>query len=155
MLPLRPRVVHLEVQPLVPPPVQYRQRWQEELVDVTLVNRPASRLIDAGAPGSELPGCSVAVPLPGYVLSHLEFENAVYVREDLAPLLWGTAGSAWHSHPEFLRQVWTLGVFCHPLYLALPEIADFAEDFRAWATRPDLVKEFFEREAPLGAWDID
>ena len=86
---------------------------------------PPSKLQVGNTAGSkkELLGCSL-VPLENYVLSHVEFENAVYVRQDLAPRAFGRRDTEVRATVEFRRLAWLKGVFCHPLYHAIPGIEE-------------------------------
>jgi len=115
----RPKVWHVEVNPLFPPGIALWPRSASASAAPTDLRSAFSRKSeDAATTGKndplkhKLSGCSVQAlieTLPGYVFLHMEFENAVLVRRDIAGAL-----EPWLSaHSDITK--WHVGYFCHPL----------------------------------------
>jgi len=136
---LRPLVVHVEVNPFFPPPVAYRQRFSRSL------------LRSHGEPGDFILrlqnqewrpwriGCSLSAyheALGGhdaYALAQLEFDNALFVRRDLADRL-PLAGGVGAGPALLARDHWLQGFYCDPLRWIIRRDDEYAGfDFRRWA----------------------
>lgn len=140
----RPKAWHVEINPLFPPGVVVRPR-----------NLPASGTQSMGSAFSSHPpgapegegrggaarqeffvGCSLQALLdtigPDYALVHVEYENAVLVRQDLAEAL-----RPWLDAYDNTEK-WRIGYFCNPLArLRQPHDTDedswfLRYDFRQW-----------------------
>mmetsp|Transcript_81362 Transcript_81362/g.226586 ORF Transcript_81362/g.226586 Transcript_81362/m.226586 type:complete len:610 (+) Transcript_81362:57-1886(+) len=147
---LSPKLIHFEYVPQVPPPLDYAQRYQPGLLDVSLHDRQRPRL-DAGSSSSshaggradvdkgglELPGCSLAAFLaraPGYELAAVGDEEALLVRTDLQLALGvGPPPDVWAA---YLR-----GNLCHPLRGTGLDSTSWGFDFRALADPAAPPKE--------------
>lgn len=134
-----PKVWHVEVNPHFPPGIRV---WPKDGASGKSGSRLASAFARRWGESSvgqaqELVGCSLQAVLDiledTYVLLHLEFENAVLLRKDLAP-----ATEPWRSSRSDFQK-WLDGYFCHPLArLRLPHDRDedslfLHYDFRSWA----------------------
>ncbi|CAK9110157.1 SCP domain-containing protein [Durusdinium trenchii] len=149
-----PLVLHLEINPLFPPPFVYREHWGGRNWSLPLET------------SHHLIGCSLQAmidttrkrwglrALPeAYWLHHVEFENAVLVHPDAARALPQFQGS-WAQSPAEIWDLYVAGYFCHPLrgILSMREsIADY--DFRSWmdlqlpmAHRGARMQRFLQRE---------
>eukprot|EP00929_Paragymnodinium_shiwhaense_P077118 TRINITY_DN39697_c0_g1_i1.p1 TRINITY_DN39697_c0_g1~~TRINITY_DN39697_c0_g1_i1.p1 ORF type:complete len:615 (-),score=50.83 TRINITY_DN39697_c0_g1_i1:387-2231(-) len=147
-----PLLLHVEINPLFPPPFSYAEKWQGR--DSSLPVETAHHLI----------GCSLQAfadatrkqwrrgpRLMPYRLHHVEFENAVFVHPDVASVLHedppGFEGLAsppakdavlrsesevQDSQKDMLDR-YIVGYFCHPLrgVLSLREVLA-GYDFRSW-----------------------
>lgn len=129
---LRPKVIHFEIWPLVPPPLVYVQQYQPDIREVGALKRPKPELVGgagAGAGlGGEPPGCSLAAFLaraPGYDLVAVAPEDALVVRSDLRPLLRPPRPAV---EPT---SAWVRGALCHPGHLRQPGTFAFGFDFRS------------------------
>ncbi|CAE7035222.1 unnamed protein product [Symbiodinium natans] len=144
----RPKIWHVEVNPLFPPGITV---WPHgpSLGSQTTVNRQgdlSSAFSRRGAVHEKqaLVGCSVQALLdsagPEYVFLHMEFENAVLLREDIS-----TALEPWLSSRDIVQK-WRDGYFCHPMArVRMPHDKDqdslfLHYDFRRWGD-PTLSKE--------------
>ncbi|CAE8674574.1 unnamed protein product, partial [Polarella glacialis] len=151
-----PLLLHVEINPLFPPPFVYREKWRGHSQSQSV--QTAHHLI----------GCSLqafvevtrrrwgarATPEP-YQVHHVEFENAVLVHPDAASAMFAdrspSAGSK-QSHKDILDK-YLAGYFCHPLrgVLSMREvIAQY--DFRAWldpdvslARKASRMRRFLDR----------
>ncbi|CAJ1373200.1 unnamed protein product [Effrenium voratum] len=150
----QPKVWHVEVNPLFPPGISV---WptgtsldSETTVTIEGLSSAFSRRVNDK---QALVGCSLQALLdvagPDYVLTHMEFENAVLVRRDISEGL-----EPWLSSRSPVQK-WRDGYFCHPIArVRLPHDNDqdslfLHYDFRRWGDpRLDpgelhkLVKEF-------------
>eukprot|EP00928_Gymnodinium_smaydae_P022004 TRINITY_DN18619_c0_g1_i2.p1 TRINITY_DN18619_c0_g1~~TRINITY_DN18619_c0_g1_i2.p1 ORF type:complete len:730 (-),score=142.69 TRINITY_DN18619_c0_g1_i2:64-1944(-) len=157
----RPKVWHVEVNPLFPPDMAVWAKTDVRAASAAFANasaasgggggrlasgfsRAAARSVSEEQQGeaeeasaaSALVGCSLGALLgvlgTAYRLLHVEFENAVLVRADLSGAL-----EPWLSR-QGNDEKWRLGYFCHPLArVRLPGDADRASsflryDFRRW-----------------------
>eukprot|EP00928_Gymnodinium_smaydae_P029920 TRINITY_DN22393_c0_g3_i1.p1 TRINITY_DN22393_c0_g3~~TRINITY_DN22393_c0_g3_i1.p1 ORF type:complete len:560 (-),score=110.23 TRINITY_DN22393_c0_g3_i1:97-1728(-) len=130
-----PKLIHIEYQSLIPPPLDYVQQYQPGLLSVGLAHRKQPPLAGRSAParsqglGAELPGCSLSAFLkraPDYALVVAGDEEALLVRRDLhAKLGIGPPPSAWSS--------WVQGSMCHPLRGVPPGAHSYGFDFRMLA----------------------
>eukprot|EP00928_Gymnodinium_smaydae_P064171 TRINITY_DN47585_c0_g1_i1.p1 TRINITY_DN47585_c0_g1~~TRINITY_DN47585_c0_g1_i1.p1 ORF type:complete len:547 (-),score=97.83 TRINITY_DN47585_c0_g1_i1:2-1642(-) len=139
-----PKLIHLEYLSQLPPPIDYAQRYQRDLLAAGL---GGSRVDEPGGsrrPGArrELPGCSLAAFLsraPAYELAAAGDEEALLVHRDFAAALdlpaiirqRGRDRSAW------VWDVWANGAFCHPLRSHVAGEFKWGFDFRALVA-PDV-----------------
>eukprot|EP00927_Polykrikos_kofoidii_P078333 TRINITY_DN75168_c0_g1_i1.p1 TRINITY_DN75168_c0_g1~~TRINITY_DN75168_c0_g1_i1.p1 ORF type:complete len:529 (-),score=53.00 TRINITY_DN75168_c0_g1_i1:48-1427(-) len=110
----RPKLVHFEFAAQFPPPVIYREPFSElRLPDTALYIERHQRKDRVGlfVGGSLSANLDVARRF-GYGLVHVEFANALLVREDLPG-----AKDLLSKHPVF--EAWLVGYYCHPLRRAL------------------------------------
>jgi len=151
----RPKVWHVEVNPLFPPGVAVRQRDVRAAssragapLGSAFTRRPSPLPLGGADDGRWrvqrriFTGCSLQVLLDmfgdSYALLQVEFENAVLVRRDLSGAL-----EPWLSASDDMAK-WRIGYFCHPLArLRLPHDNDedspfLKYDFRLWG---DLTLE--------------
>lgn len=142
---IHPKLVHLEYVPQVPPPLDYAQQYQQDLLAVGLEHRPppllASQASDITGLGRGFPGCSLAAFLsraPGYALSAASDDEALLVRRDLLDTLLPKEEGV--TTPPVLRKgirspldAWTCGALCHPLRSHVPGSFEWGFDFRALA----------------------
>jgi len=87
----RPKVIHVEVDPFVPPPFAYRQVGPRRGTFVTSLS------------------AFVELLAPLYALVQLEFLNALFVRRDLADRVFPD------HRQHTVEEKWAAGFFCHPL----------------------------------------
>eukprot|EP00927_Polykrikos_kofoidii_P021533 TRINITY_DN20338_c0_g1_i2.p1 TRINITY_DN20338_c0_g1~~TRINITY_DN20338_c0_g1_i2.p1 ORF type:complete len:636 (-),score=92.66 TRINITY_DN20338_c0_g1_i2:235-2142(-) len=142
---IRPKLVHFEYAPQVPPPFAYVQHYQPSLLDTTLHQRSTPRLTPGsvraardlsgtaksgdfatGSLGLELTGCSLSAFLsrtPDYDLAAVGDEEALLVRRDLQPAL-GL------GPPPDVERAFMAGSFCHPLRGMTPGSSAWGFDFR-------------------------
>mmetsp|Transcript_4823 Transcript_4823/g.10048 ORF Transcript_4823/g.10048 Transcript_4823/m.10048 type:complete len:547 (-) Transcript_4823:1006-2646(-) len=101
-----PKVIHAEINPIFPPDLEFVEQFQYpgEVIE----GAEADRNRHSKPPYAT--GCSVGAFLsimgPRYRLVQVEYEDALFVRSDLA-----------HVFPESRRTptvLWQLGYFCHP-----------------------------------------
>jgi hypothetical protein len=171
----RPKVWHVEINPLFPPGVVVRSRntpasGASSLGSAFSHHPPRSTGENLGEDGKSpehdfLIGCSLQALLdtvgPDYVLVHVEYENAVLVRQDLADSL-----RPWLSAYDDMEK-WRLGYFCN-LLARLRQPHDNSEDswflqydFRQWGD-PDLspsqlaaeVESFIRHFSSLDGVDV-
>eukprot|EP00929_Paragymnodinium_shiwhaense_P006633 TRINITY_DN11044_c0_g2_i1.p1 TRINITY_DN11044_c0_g2~~TRINITY_DN11044_c0_g2_i1.p1 ORF type:complete len:736 (-),score=140.90 TRINITY_DN11044_c0_g2_i1:959-2881(-) len=141
----RPKVWHVEINPLFPPGVAIWPREDKRGGSYANESKELmsafSRRQDPAAPGADgrrqkMVGCSIQALLDElsdeYRLLHIEVENAVFVRRDMAQTL-----EPWISYHDDMTK-WRIGYFCHPLgRLRMPGDKDDASlflryDFRLW-----------------------
>ncbi|CAL1145614.1 unnamed protein product, partial [Cladocopium goreaui] len=129
-----PLVLHLEINPLFPPPVVYREHWRGR--NSTLPLETSHHLI----------GCSLQAMIEctrrrwgaraepeAYWLHHVEFENAVLVHPDAVSVLPQFQQSPPSQSDAEILDLYVAGYFCHPLRGILSMRETLAEyDFRAW-----------------------
>merc|ERR1712087_404544 len=115
---MRPRAVHVEVNPFFPPPFAYQQRFSGELLRS---HGQPEAFIDRLHTVEWRPwriGCSLSAyhgALGGpeaYVLAQLEFDNALFVRRDVANRLPSASVAGPALRP---RDLWLQGFHCDPL----------------------------------------
>ncbi|CAE7342989.1 unnamed protein product [Symbiodinium necroappetens] len=150
----KPKIWHVEINPLFPPGIAV---WPQGpiLGSSTTVNRQgdlSSAFSRRGAMHEKqaLVGCSLQALLdsvgPEYIFVHMEFENAVLVRQDLS-----TALEPWLSSRDTVQK-WRDGYFCHPMArVRMPHDSDpdslfLHYDFRRWGD-PTLSTEQLARLA--------
>eukprot|EP00927_Polykrikos_kofoidii_P033485 TRINITY_DN28317_c0_g1_i1.p1 TRINITY_DN28317_c0_g1~~TRINITY_DN28317_c0_g1_i1.p1 ORF type:complete len:684 (+),score=42.00 TRINITY_DN28317_c0_g1_i1:89-2140(+) len=134
---LRPRAVHVEVNPLFPPPFAFRQRFSEALL---WSRGDAGTFIGSLANEEWRPwriGCSLSAyhaMLGGpdaYVIAQVQFHDVLFVRKDLAGRLPLASLTGPSPSPT---QLWLQGFHCDPLRAVIRRDDEFAGfDFRRWA----------------------
>jgi len=138
-----PKLVHVEFNPLIPPPMDYAQSYQESLLTTTLFDRAlpvavrSTEQTEQASLGAELTGCSLLGFLsrsPGYELVVAGDEEAILVRRNLHASL--SIGP-----PVDSFQAWAIGSHCHPLRGNPPGTTAWAFDFRVLADQSIRVEE--------------
>eukprot|EP00928_Gymnodinium_smaydae_P032364 TRINITY_DN23460_c0_g2_i1.p1 TRINITY_DN23460_c0_g2~~TRINITY_DN23460_c0_g2_i1.p1 ORF type:complete len:778 (-),score=161.41 TRINITY_DN23460_c0_g2_i1:57-2390(-) len=140
---LKPKVVHVEVNPHFPPPYALRQRFDETAasVDPQPVEWRSIR-------GCSLSGVAQALG-PDYALAQLEFDHALFVRRALAE----RALPLWRSASKLsLWDHWLAGYHCHPLKRVTREDGSLEPsfDFRSFVPWGAVGTE--SAEASMRAW---
>ncbi|CAK9027342.1 unnamed protein product [Durusdinium trenchii] len=154
---LRPAVIHVEVHPLVPPPIAYRPlRYSFGVGDSLLEIGP-----EHGRRGHFL-HCSLTafmellLPL-GYHLAHLLFNDAIFIREPM-PSTSGKSLMERLKSANLAERLWYGSFFCHPLRPSPIEVhymIEFQYDYRVWndvsippKDRIELIRSY------LDAWRV-
>eukprot|EP00434_Breviolum_minutum_P019975 symbB.v1.2.017620.t1/scaffold1340.1/size241236/5 len=143
----RPKVWHVEINPLFPPGIALWPNGSTLGVATTTNQRELSSAFSrrGESDGKQaFVGCSLQALLDAvgsdYVLIHVEFENAVLLRKDISEAL-----EPWLSSRSMVQK-WRDGYFCHPIArVRLPHDYDqdslfLQYDFRRWGD-PTLKKE--------------
>eukprot|EP00928_Gymnodinium_smaydae_P061871 TRINITY_DN45847_c0_g1_i1.p1 TRINITY_DN45847_c0_g1~~TRINITY_DN45847_c0_g1_i1.p1 ORF type:complete len:576 (-),score=140.72 TRINITY_DN45847_c0_g1_i1:296-1786(-) len=147
---VQPKLVHLEYQPMVPPPLGYVQRYQSQLLDITLLERVKPLLLEEADAskaettseasdnerrlGVELPGCSMSASLAraqGYELLAAGPQDLLLLRRDLVEVLGTNAGAGVRAPSA--EEAWFSGAFCYPLHLYSAGLVAWGFDFRLLA----------------------
>ncbi|CAK9096567.1 Uncharacterized protein SCF082_LOCUS45327 [Durusdinium trenchii] len=135
----RPKVWHVEINPLFPPNISLWPSGSSLGVETTIkrdLTSAFSRRNEREHTKQALVGCSLQALLDAagseYSLLHVEFENAVLVRKDISEAL-----EPWLSSRSVVQK-WRDGYFCHPIArVRLPHDHDedslfLHYDFRRW-----------------------
>lgn len=128
---IRPRLIHFEYWPLLPPPMDYAQHYQPTILEVGLYRTPKPLLVGGtgSGVGGEPAGCSLAGFLsraPGYELLAVGAEEALLVQADLLSVLRRSG----LEPPRDATDGWVRGALCHPLHGHAPGTFQWGFDFR-------------------------
>ena len=100
----RPKVWHVEINPLFPPNISLWPKGASLKVETTIERDLSSAFSRRGQSKQALVGCSLQALLDAagtdYVLVHVEFENAVLVRKDTG---FGQVILSFHSCVEMIN----------------------------------------------------
>eukprot|EP00439_Symbiodinium_sp_Y106_P069501 s3228_g11.t5 len=158
-----PLLLHVEINPLFPPPYEYGERWRGKdfalpvETDHHLIGCSLQSFIERtrrrwGARAHPDPLTLRGLGSEAYQLSHVEFENAVLIHPDAARIL--PESQLNEQSSEQILDLYTAGYFCHPLrgILSMRESLAFY-DFRQWMdleqhprVRGERMRRFLRRE---------
>eukprot|EP00929_Paragymnodinium_shiwhaense_P086381 TRINITY_DN46913_c0_g2_i1.p1 TRINITY_DN46913_c0_g2~~TRINITY_DN46913_c0_g2_i1.p1 ORF type:complete len:543 (-),score=117.88 TRINITY_DN46913_c0_g2_i1:540-2168(-) len=162
----RPKIIHFEYWPLVPPPIDYAQQYQAPILKVGLYELPKPLLAAEerrGGPGGEPSGCSLAgfmSRLSGYTLIAVGQEEALVARDDMLEALARSGMSSSSGLFKPLRDVesaWLQGAFCHPLHGRAAGTFEWGFDFRvlseprlSLSERADMLRSLLQAHGASG-----
>lgn len=174
---VHPKLLHVEYASRIPPPLDYVQHYQPDLLRTSLLDRDSPLLTGeldvgprrgdrpheaagsagSGSGGRELTGCSLTAFLrlaTGYSLVAAGIEDILLVRRDLQPKL--RVGP-----PPDAFDAWARGAFCQPLHGCHSGHALWGFDFRALAEpefsfeqRAGMLKKLLEDFGAHGGPDL-
>ncbi|CAJ1335289.1 unnamed protein product [Effrenium voratum] len=146
-----PLLLHVEINPLFPPPFDYRERWSGKALPLETAHHLIGCSLQAVIHQTKRRWGARAVP-EAYWLHHVEFENAVLVHPDAAGVFRFAPAPSRQSSEE-VQELYLAGYFCHVLRSVLSMRENLAAyDFRSWIGHQNLSRRgarmhrFLQRE---------
>eukprot|EP00933_Yihiella_yeosuensis_P038385 TRINITY_DN32319_c0_g1_i1.p1 TRINITY_DN32319_c0_g1~~TRINITY_DN32319_c0_g1_i1.p1 ORF type:complete len:559 (-),score=92.79 TRINITY_DN32319_c0_g1_i1:112-1788(-) len=154
---MEPLILHVEINPLFPPPFVYEEKWRghDQVQSVVDSHHLIGCSLQAFVEVTRRHWGARAIPEP-YQVHHVEFENAVLLHPDVANLFLPSSSAGVLEDKQSQQDIldrYTAGYFCHPLRGVLSQREVLAQhDFREWRddkltlqTRGRKMRRFLNR----------